>query len=46
MLETGIVAALNIKGLLIIGIPYAVLLGLLSALLNIIPYIGGIISVD
>jgi predicted PurR-regulated permease PerM len=31
--------------LLILGIEYAVLLGIIGALLNIIPYIGGVISV-
>ncbi len=38
--EMGIVAVLNTSVLLIIGIKYAVFLGLLTALLNIIPYIG------
>jgi len=42
--ETGIVAVLNTLGLIILGVEYAVLLGVISALLNIIPYIGGIIS--
>jgi predicted PurR-regulated permease PerM len=32
-------------GLLILGIDYAVLIGVLGALLNLIPYIGGIIAV-
>lgn len=40
-----IVATLNSTALLILGIPYAILLGIIGALLNIIPYIGGIISV-
>lgn len=35
-----IVAALNSIGLLIIGIPFALVLGVISALLTIIPYIG------
>lgn len=39
-----IVAILNSIGLLIIGIKYAVLLGALGALLNIIPYLGAIIA--
>jgi predicted PurR-regulated permease PerM len=42
--ETGIVAVLNILGLVILGIEYAVLIGVISALLNIIPYIGGIVA--
>lgn len=40
LIEAGIVATLNSIGLLIIGVKYALLLGLLSALLNLIPYIG------
>ena len=42
--ETGIVAILNTLGLIILGIEYAILLGVISAILNIIPYLGGIIS--
>ena len=43
--EFVIVAILNAAGLLILGIDYAILLGIIGALLNIIPYIGGIIGV-
>ena len=43
--EFVIVAALNTAALLILGIEYAMLLGIIGALLNIIPYIGGVISV-
>jgi len=39
-----IVATLNTIALLILGIEYAILLGIIGALLNIIPYLGGIIS--
>ncbi len=39
-----IVAALNIIGLFSLGINYALLLGIVGALLNIIPYIGGLIA--
>jgi predicted PurR-regulated permease PerM len=42
--ETGVVAFLNTLGLIMLGIEYAVLLGVISAILNIIPYIGGIIA--
>jgi len=42
--ETGIVAVLNTLGLIILGVEYAVLLGVISAVLNIIPYIGGIVA--
>lgn len=45
LLEAVIVAVLNAAGLLWIGIEYAVLWGILGALLNIIPYIGGVIGV-
>ena len=45
MVEASIIATLNSAGLLIIGIDYAVLLGILGALLNMIPYIGGILAV-
>lgn len=43
--EFVIVAALNSAALFMLGIPYAILLGIIGALLNIIPYIGGVISV-
>jgi predicted PurR-regulated permease PerM len=45
LLEAAIVAALNATGLLLLGIDYAVLLAIIGALLNIIPYIGGIVAV-
>lgn len=41
-----ILATLNIVGLLVIGLDYAILLGIIGALLNIIPYLGGIIGVS
>jgi len=44
LIEVTIVACLNITGLLIIGIDYALLFGLLGAILNLIPYIGIIIA--
>lgn len=43
--ETGIVAVMNSVGLLLLGIDYAILLGIAGALLNVIPYIGGIAGV-
>ncbi len=43
--ETTIVAILNIAGLFLIGAPYAVLLGLIGAILNLIPYIGGLLAI-
>ena len=36
---------MNSVGLLILGIDYAILLGIIGALLNVIPYIGGIVAV-
>jgi predicted PurR-regulated permease PerM len=44
-IETVLVAVLNSVGLLLLGIDYAILIGVLGALLNLIPYIGGIIAV-
>lgn len=43
--EAILVAALDITVLLILGIDYAILLGLIGAVLNVIPYIGGIVAV-
>lgn len=44
-LEFVIIAVLNSVGLLILGIQYAILLGMVGAILNIIPYVGGLIGV-
>jgi predicted PurR-regulated permease PerM len=44
LIEMGIVAAINITGFLILGIKYAFFLGLLAAILNLIPYIGMLIA--
>jgi predicted PurR-regulated permease PerM len=45
VIEAFIVATLNSVALLILGIDYAILLGIIGALLNVIPYIGGVIGV-
>lgn len=45
LLEAAIVASLNATGLLLLGIDYAILIAIIGALFNIIPYIGGIIAV-
>ena len=45
LLEALIVAILNSTALLILGVPYAILLGVIGALLNMLPYIGGIIAI-
>ncbi len=43
--EMLIIAVLNVSGLLLLGIDYAIILGITGAILNIIPYIGGIIAI-
>ena len=45
LLEATIVAILNSTALFILGVPYAILLGVIGALLNVLPYIGGIIAI-
>ncbi len=44
IIEMGIVAAINSAGFLILGIQYAIFLGVLAAILNMIPYIGMLIA--
>lgn len=45
LLEALIIATLNTTALLILGVDYAILLAVIGALLNILPFIGGIIAV-
>jgi predicted PurR-regulated permease PerM len=45
LLEAIIVAVLNSTALLILGVNYAILLGVIGAILNMLPYIGGIIAI-
>ncbi|MGG9970884.1 AI-2E family transporter [Ferruginibacter sp. SUN002] len=45
LFEAVIVAVLNSVSLLILGVQYAILLGVIGAILNLIPYIGGIVAV-
>lgn len=45
LMEAIIVAILNSTALLILGVPYAILLGVIGALLNVLPYIGGIVAI-
>lgn len=40
IIETGIVAVLTTAGLMLLGVQYAILLGAITAILNLIPYIG------
>ncbi len=44
LIDIGILAVLNSIGFLILGIDYAILLGVLAAVLNLIPYIGVLIG--
>jgi predicted PurR-regulated permease PerM len=43
--EMMIIAVLNSVGLLILGIEYAIILGITGAIVNIVPYIGGIVAI-
>jgi predicted PurR-regulated permease PerM len=43
-IEMAIITAINTIGFLIVGIKYALFLGLLSAVLNLIPYVGMLIA--
>lgn len=45
IIEAGIMAVLNTTALLILGIEYALLLGILGALLNTIRVVGGMVAV-
>lgn len=44
LIESALVAGLNITGLLILGIDFAIILGLIGGLINAIPYIGGMVA--
>jgi predicted PurR-regulated permease PerM len=45
LLEALAVATLNSIALLLLGVKYAILLGVLGAILNVLPYLGGIIAI-
>jgi len=45
LIETTIVAILNSAALLLLGIKYGILIGCIGAILNLIPYLGGIIAI-
>lgn len=45
MIETAIVCVLNSIALLLIGVPSAIVIGVIGGILNILPYIGGIIAI-
>ena len=45
VIEMAIIAVLDTTALLVLGIEYALLIGIFGALLNLIPYIGGLVAV-
>lgn len=45
LVEALVVAILNSTALLLLGVQYAILLGVIGALLNMLPYIGGIVAI-
>lgn len=45
MMETAIVCTLNSLALLVIGVPNAIVIGVIGGILNILPYIGGVIAI-
>lgn len=45
LLEALVVAVMNSVALLILDVQYAILLGVIGALLNMLPYIGGIVAI-
>lgn len=44
LIEVAIIATMYSVGLLILGIEYAIILGIIGALLNLIPYLGSVIA--
>lgn len=44
LIETALVFTLNAIGFMLLGIPYAIFLALLAALLNLIPYVGMLVA--
>jgi predicted PurR-regulated permease PerM len=45
LIEMIIVAAMNSAALLLLGVKYGILIGCIGAILNLIPYLGGIIAI-
>lgn len=45
LIEAGIVAVMNSAALLLLDVKYAILFGVMGAILNMIPYLGGIIAI-
>ena len=44
IIEMGIVAVLTTTGLMLLGVQYAIFLGVITAILNLIPYLGIIVA--
>ncbi len=45
MIETAIVCTMNSLALYIIGVPSAIVIGVIGGILNILPYIGGLVAI-
>ncbi len=45
LLEALVVAVMNSVALLLLGVDYAILIGVMGALLNMLPYVGGIVAI-
>lgn len=45
LLEALVVAVMNSVALMILGVDYAILIGVIGALLNMLPYIGGLVAI-
>jgi len=45
LIEMAIVAILNSTALVLLGVKYGILIGVIGAILNLLPYIGGIIAI-
>jgi predicted PurR-regulated permease PerM len=45
MIETAIVCIMNSVALVLIGVPSAIVIGVIGGILNILPYIGGLIAI-
>jgi predicted PurR-regulated permease PerM len=46
LMESVVVAIMNVSALLVLGVEYAILIGVIGALLNMIPYIGGLVAIS
>ena len=45
LLEALVVAVMNSVALMLLGVDYAILIGVIGALLNMLPYIGGLVAI-